>query len=213
MKKRLRKLLQQQSIDEIAEWAARRHRILSTLISLTFDADPLTAWRAIEAAGAAAERIAQDDPDCVRDHLRRLYWLLSEESGGVCWRAPEIMAEIIRRGPTLGAEYTPIVVSLLNEMAEEDLDYFRTGTLWAIGRLGDVAADHVEAVLHTITSALDDSDPQVRGMAVWCLGQVGRAKLLADRPDLLSDEAAVDLYEDGALQRTSVGQLVRRALP
>ncbi len=212
MKKRLRQLLKQQETAEIAEWAARRHRVLSTLISLTFDADPLTAWRAIEAAGVATERIAQDDPDCVRDHLRRLYWLLSEESGGVCWRAPEIMAEIIRRRPTLFADYTPIVVSLINEMAEEDLDYFRTGALWAIGRLGAVVGDHVEVVLPAINSALDHSDPQVRGMAVWCLEQVGRAELLVGRADLLADEAAVDLYEDGVLKHTSVGQLVRRAI-
>ncbi len=213
MKKRLRELLQQENIDEIVEWAGRRHRVLSILISLTFDADPLTVWRAIEAAGAAAERIAEDDPDCVQDHLRRLYWLLSEESGGVCWRAPEIMAEIIRREPALGAEYTPIVVSLLDEMAEEDLDYFRAGVFWAIGRLGAIAADHLEAVLPAIASALDHSDPRTRGMAAWCLQQVGRAELLAGRADLLADEAVVDLYEDGVLKRTSVCHLVRRAQP
>jgi hypothetical protein len=212
MKKRLRRLLEQQNTEEIADLAGRQRRVLSTLISLTFDRDPLIGWRAVEAVGRAAERIAQDDPDCVRDHLRRLHWLLNEESGGVCWRAPEAMAEIVRREPSLFADYIPIVVSLILNLAREDIEHFRTGILWAIGRLGAAAGDHVRDVLPAIALALDDADPQVRGVAVWCLGQVGQARLLAGRPDLLSDEGTVDLYEDGVLDRTSVCHLVRRAL-
>ncbi len=167
---------------------------------------------AVEAMGVAARRIAEDDPDYVREHLRRLVWLLSDESGGVCWRAPEAIAEIIRHRPTLFADFIPFVVFLILNLAEEDLDQFRPGTLWAIGRLGAVAGDHINAVLPAITSALDHADPQVRGMAVWCLGQVGQAKHLAGRLDLLSDEGPVDLYEEGLLHRTSVCQLVHRAL-
>lgn len=213
MKKRVRQLLEQQSTDEIADLAARKRRVLSTLVSLTFDGDPQIGWRAVEAMGLAASRIAEDDPDCVREHLRRLYWLLSEESGGVCWRAPEAMAEIVRRRPSLFADYIPIIVCLILNMAEEDLDHFRAGNLWAIGRLGAVAGDHVdEAVVTAITCALSDPDPQVRGMAVWCMGEVGQASLLAARKELLCDEGSVDVYEDGNLKRTGVCHLVRRAL-
>jgi hypothetical protein len=162
--------------------------------------------------GVAAERIAQEDPDCVRDHLRRLYWLLSEESGGICWRAPEAMAEIVRREPALFHDFVPIIVSLVQEMADEDLTHFRAGILWAIGRLGPTADKPLDAVLPTITACLDHSDPQVRGMAVRCLAQVGQANIVVGRPDLLGDEGPVDLYEDGRLNRTRVCQLARRVL-
>ncbi|MFH1919058.1 MAG: DVU0298 family protein [Planctomycetota bacterium] len=205
-------MLDQGHLEQIAEMAVQKKRVLGSLVSLTFDPDPQTVWRAVEAMGSAADRIAQRDPEYVRNHLRRLYWLLSEESGGVCWRAPEAMAEIVRRRPELFADYLRIVVSLILNMAEEDLDHFRAGALWAIGRLGALAGDHIPAVLPAITSALDDSDPQVRGMAVWCLGQAGQAKLLARRPDLLSDEGPVDLYEDRQFTRTSVCRLARQAL-
>jgi len=208
----LRESLGQGHLEQIAEMAAQKKRVLGSLVSLTFEPDPQIVWRAIEAMGSAADRIAQRDPHYVRNHLRRLYWLLSEESGGVCWRAPEAMAEIVRYRPELFADYLPIVVSLILNMAEEDLDHFRAGALWAIGRLGALAGDHIPAVLPAITSALDNSDPQVRGMAVWCLGQAGQAKLLASRPDLLSDEGPVDLYEDRQLTRTSVCRLARQAL-
>jgi len=162
--------------------------------------------------GVAADRIAQRSPQYVLNHLRRLYWLITEESGGICWRSPEAMAEIIRYRPKLLADYVPIVVFLIVNLAEEDLEHFRPGVLWAIGRLGTVAGDHVPAVLSQIIAALDHADPQVRGMAVWCLGQVGQTKPLAARFDLLSDDGPVDLYEDGTLNRTSVCRLVRQAL-
>ena len=77
--------------------------------------------------GQAASRVAERDHRSVRDHLRRLLWLMSEESGGICWRAPEAMAEIVHRTPRLFSEYAPVVMSLLHEMAEEDLQHFDRG--------------------------------------------------------------------------------------
>jgi hypothetical protein len=208
----LRELLEAGRLEEIAELAAQKKRVLGTLVSLTYDSDPQIGWRAVEAVGVAASRVAENDPDHVREHLRRLLWLMSEESGGICWRAPEAMAEIVRREPEIFAEYLPIVLFLIESLAGEDLEHFRAGALRAIGRLGSVGGDRVPDVIPAVVSSLDAPDPQVRGMAVWCLDEVGRAELLAGRPELLADEGSVDLYEDGRLVRTTVSQLVRRAL-
>ena len=186
MKKHLRELLEHRRTDEIAGLARSKRRALGILVSLTFDRDPVIGWRAVEAMGAATDLIAPEDPDGVRDLLRRLHWLLSEESGGICWHAPEAMAEIVARRPDMLGDYVPIVVSLIQEMAVEDLDHFRAGILWAIGRLGPVAEKPLDAVLGTIEACLDHSDPQVRGMAVWCLGQCGRPERLAQRRERLA---------------------------
>ena len=212
MKTALRDLLEKGDFERIADLAAERRRVLPSLVSLTFDADAQVGWRAVEALGLAARRVAKDDPDFVREHLRRLYWLISEESGGICWHAPEAMAEIVRHEPVLFADYLPIVVFLILSLAEEDLDHFRVGTLWAIGRLGSIAEEYIEAVHAAVARALDDPDPQVRGTAAWCLGRVGRTATLAERADLLADEGPVTLYEVGSLEHTSVGELVQRAL-
>ncbi len=210
MKKRLRQLLEKRSFDEIANQAVRKRRVLNHLISLTFDQDARIGWRAVEAMGVAAERIAPNDPDRVRDQVRRLYWLISEESGGICWRAPEAMAEIVRRMPDLCADYVSIIVSLLIEMAEEDLAHFRVGILSAIGRLGPIAEKELAAVLPAIQACLDHDDSQVRGMAVWCLGQCGREAMVRQVGHLPADEGPVEFYEDGCLSTTTVGELVRR---
>jgi methylated-DNA-[protein]-cysteine S-methyltransferase len=209
MKQQLRDLLVERRFDEIAELSGRKKRVLSALVSLTYDPEPLMAWRAVEALGVAAARVANDDVEFVRGHLRRLHWLISEESGGVCWYAPQAMAEIVRQRPEAFADYASIVATLLLTMSEEDLDHFRPGILWAIGRLGPAAIREIEPVLPSVLACLDHSDAQVRGMAVWCLVRVGKRGLLADRDDLSSDGGDVELYEDGQLERTTVGTLAR----
>ena len=84
--------------EEIVAAALEKKRTLAALVSLTFDAEPLIRWRAVEALGLAADAVAGDDPEYVRSHLRRLYWLLSEESGGVERQMP-----IITTNPTAGS--------------------------------------------------------------------------------------------------------------
>ena len=211
MKKRLRELLEQNRMDEIADLGEEHRRVLALLRSLTFDPDPLVGWRAVEAMGEVAARVADEDPGSVLEALRGLFWLLSEESGGVCWHGPAAMAEIVRRTPEQSSEYLPITLSLLNEMADEDLDHFRPKILWGIGRLGPMAESELNMVLPAIEASLDHGDPQHRGMAVWCLGQVGRNELLAGRANLLDDNEPVEIYENGSLTRTNVRDLFLQA--
>jgi hypothetical protein len=211
MKRDLRKLLEQNRLDEIADKAEGKRRVLGVLRSLTYDRDRLVGWRAVEAMGMVADRLADQDPDAVMEELRSLFWLLSEESGGVCWHAPEAMAEIVRRRPSEFSPYISITATLINEMADEDLDHFRPGILWAIGRLGPIAAGTLDVVLPAIEASLDQSDPQARGMAVWCLGQIDRADLLEPRADLREDTGSVEMYENGALFETTVRELVIQA--
>jgi len=210
LKHRLRTLLVEADFVGIAAIVRERRRALGSLVALTFDRDREIGWRAVEGIGVASAALSDDDPDAVRELLRRLFWLLSEESGGVCWRAPEAIAEVVRRRPELFGEFVPIVVHLLQETAEEDLVHFRAGILWAIGRLGAVAGPHVEPLVPTIVEALEHPDPQVRGMAVWALGQVGRGDALIDHPGLMNDHASVEWYESGALTRCTVAAIARR---
>jgi hypothetical protein len=212
MKRKLRELLTENRLDEIAEMAEGRRRVLGVLRSLTYDRDRLVGWRAVEAMGVVADRLADQDSDAVVEELRSLFWLLSEESGGVCWHAPEAMAEIVRRRPKQFSSYISITATLINEMADEDLEHFRPGILWAIGRMGPIAVGTIDNVLPAIEASLDRPESQARGMAVWCLGQVGRADLLGTRADLLEDASPVVLYENGELTHTTVQELAMRAL-
>ena len=212
LKETLRRLLEDGNLEEIAEITTGRKRTLGSLIALTYDADLQIGWRSIEAMGLAVERLSRRSPGYVKDHMRRLYWLITEESGGVFWRAPECMAECSARLPRLLQDFIPIAFHLLETLEEEDLDHFRPGALWAVGRLAGLARDELDSVLPLVRESLSDGNPQARGMAVWCLARVGDGGGLMDRNELLEDEGPVDLYEGRVVRRTTVAELTRRVL-
>jgi len=214
LKDRVRELLVDGRLEEVAELAGVRKRVLGSLVALTFDTAPQVVWRAIEAMGMSGERLAASHPSYVKEHMRRLHWLITEESGAVFWRAPECMAELAARLPGLLSNHVPIAFHLLETLEEEDLEHFRPGALWAVGRLAEVAGEAIEGVLPRVIDALDRPDPQSRGMAVWCLGEIGEAgaPALAARPDLLDDGGAVQRYRDRFVEETTVGTLLREAL-
>ena len=211
LKRELRARLEARDLDAIADRAGTAHQVLGALIALTYDGDPTIAWRAVAALGPAADRVGRDDPDLVRLYLRRLFWLITEESGGICWFAPQAMAEVARTHERL-ADFVPITMNLLGEMAEEDLQHFRPGILWAIGRLGPLAAPHLDDVLADVQAALEHPDADVRGLAARALGRTGRGDLVADHPALLEDPAPVTIFLDGELVHTTVARLARGAL-
>jgi len=211
-KETLREHLVQGNLEEVAEMAMGRRKVLGTLLALTFDPDLEVVWRAIEAQGMAAERLSVKSPAYVREHMRRLYWLITEESGACFWRAPECMAECGARLPRLLDSHVPIAFHLIETMEEEDLEHFRPGALWAVGRLIGVAEDDLPGVLPRVFEALSDPLSQSRGMAVWCLRQVGKGAALADHPGLLEDDGVVHLYRDRAVEEITVARLTREVL-
>ena len=212
VKDQLRACLINRDYDTIVRLAETTTRVLSFLTALTYDQDRLISWRAIEAVGLAAARIADDDPEPVRVHLRRMQWLLNDESGGIGWRLPEAMGEIIYHRPRLFSEFVSIVITLF-DLEEEDVAKFRPGILWAIGRIAQALPEIDRALaLPWIIPCLADPDPQTRGMAVWCLGQLDAATFLSGRDLLLHDDSPVELYLAGQLVSVSVATLTRIAL-
>lgn len=196
----LRAWLQAGDLGALLEYASRHKRTLSYLTALTYDPEPVIVWRSLDACGRVAEQaIAAGEIDWVRNHLRRCQWLLSDESGGIGWRAPEMMGEIVARSPEALAEYIPQVALLLFDMEDDDAVRFKNGHLWAVGRLAQVRLQQAEVGQPWALLALEDSDPQTRGLGLWCLLQFPaglRPKELADfLPGLLADEGEVAIFD------------------
>ncbi len=212
LRDRVRSLLQDGDLEAVAELATSRKQVLGSLIALTFDPDLQVVWRAIEAMGLVVAELESSEKAYLKEHMRRLYWLITEESGAVFWRAPECMAECSYRAPRLFESHIPIAFHLLETLEEEDLEHFRPGALWAIGRLHTLARDHLPALLPLVEEALDRKDPQSRGLAVWCLGEVGEVGGLESRPALMDDRGVVHLYRDRNVMETTVGAIAREVL-
>ncbi len=179
IKQRVRTLLAQNDLAGIGPLAVSHRSVLSYLTALTYDADPEIAGRAITAFGEAAGALSDRDAEFVRGHLRRLFWLLNDESGGIGWRAAEAIGEIIRARPERFVEFIPNLVWLL-DMETEDAPRFRTSILRGILRVAEVAdlsgrADLV-AFLEALTAA---PDPEQRELAGLCLRRLLSGAMVA----------------------------------
>ena len=169
----LRQWLLNAEYAPILEIAEHKKSILSRLTVLTYEEDATISGNAIEATGLAARIIAGREPEYVRNYLLRLFWLLNDESGGIGWRAPELIGEILYNCP-LFSQFFPMLISLL-DLEEEDAPRFRTGTLWAIGRVAQVERDAMLPALPWVKNYLlgdETTDLDVIEKAMWCISQL-----------------------------------------
>ncbi len=168
---RLRQWLSSGNYEPIIEIAENKKGILSQLTALSFEEDAEISERAIEVSGVAAGVIASRDPEYVRNYLLRLFWLVNDESGGIGWRAPELIGEILHHCPQFN-QFFPMLISLL-DLEKEDAPRFRVGTLWAIGRVAQVVRKEMLPALQQVQIYISgDKENQIKEMATWCAKQL-----------------------------------------
>ncbi len=172
-KAELLRLLGERDIDGLVTWSRSISDPLGQLSTVLFEADPLIRWRAIEAIGLIAANIARDDEGKVRSFLRRLLWLMNDESGGICWYAPEAIAEVLFRTPALIEEYGPILLSFLKE------EPFEAGVCLGVARLmnlTDLPDDFETRIADSevvFRQYLENPDPELRASALMVLTKLG----------------------------------------
>jgi hypothetical protein len=192
---------------EIADAVSGEVRGIGTLIHLTYDADPLIVWRAVDAIGRCAERLRLARPEMLKNYLRRLFWMMSDEAGSVAWHAPEAIGEIVRSRPGMFSEFIPLTISLL-DMEPEDIPPFLPGILYALGRIGERAPVPVNACLPRIVAALGEENAQACAMAIECLRRMNEGDHVSRYPELWQDEREVVLYRNEQLVETTIRLLV-----
>jgi hypothetical protein len=108
---------------------SRSFRVLNSLL---FDPERLIVWRTVEAIGRLAAIEYKDEPNRVKEFLRRLFWAMNDESGGLCRHAPEAIGEILFNVPDLIDEFGLILASFVDE------EPFEVGVRLAVARIAPV---------------------------------------------------------------------------
>jgi len=182
--------------------------VLRTLLMLTFDADELIGWRAVEAVGKVAGAVAAGEVERVRRFLRRLLWSMNDESGGVGWRAPECIGEILVNVPSLIGEYGPLL------MSHRDSEPFERGSHLAVYRVARCDSTPFRNDASELSQSLDHADPAVRGYAALALGAIGAVEHRQGVQALRHDHASVSTYdfESGELRKRTVLEMVEEAI-
>jgi hypothetical protein len=179
-------------------WAGRDRGPLRVLSTLLFDDDPLIRWRAIEAMGEVAGRLAGDDAGKAHRQVQRLFWLMNDESGGLCRVAPEAIAEILHNVPSLLPEFGPMLPTYFDE------EPFERGSRWAVARLGRREPDLFRHGCDGLTASLDDPEPVLRAYSWLALLALGAGVPAEAEEQLRRDGAKVPLYDYASGDLTTV---------
>jgi len=204
-KETLRVLLSDRDLKALNDWVVAERNPMRPLSSLLFDHEELMRWRTIEALGLTAAREWRRDGERVRRQIRRLFWLMNDESGGICWHAPEAIAEIIYNVPELIEEYG---LQLPSFFVEEP---FERGSRWAVARLSDKQPSTFASTVPALVDSLENADGDIRGMSLLALkalrARTGRGKASL----LLEDKHTVAVYDftSGKLTDMTVADLAR----
>lgn len=204
----VRNLLKTRDFDGLWEWADSMRNPQRTVLSLAFDQNELIRWRAIEAIGKLAARQADLDIEKTRDLIRRLFWLMNDESGGLGWHSPEMIAEILVNVPALIYEFSPLLVTYLRE------EPFERGTHFAIYRIASVDRKPFQGNAAELCESLRDSDPAIRGFAALALGAIRAKSYRSAIEKLRGDRNEVRIYDfdAGMLDEMTVEQMAAAAV-
>ena len=181
MKKEVLTLLEKQDYDKLISLSSRNKKILSLLISLSYDKKSVISWRAIESIGLISKEFSKLNPEFIRNIVGRLLWMIRDESGGIGWSSPEILGEIVRNSPGLYSDIATVIVSFHNE------PLLRAGILRAIGRMGKISAEIFDYAVPVALTYLKSPDPVVRGYAAWALGELGASEAVNEIKKLEAD--------------------------
>jgi HEAT repeat protein len=155
---------------------------------------------------SALGHLAGVHPELAQPLVKRLYWSLNDESGGIGWMSAPALGEIGRRAPQLISQCVRPLVRYLDE------PFLLAGALWAIGRLAPAYPAETREVVPEVSLCCATDDPAVRAHAAFALGEVGDGRARPALAGLVDDERPARVYLDGQLVTKEVRAWAGEAL-
>ena len=215
LKRKVLDLLRSDTLDEAIRELLRLppRQVINPLIACLLSGDEQVRWRAVSAIGVVVSALADKDLESARVIMRRLMWMLNDESGGIGWGAPEAMGEIVACHNGLAKEFAPILISYAWEEGNF-LEYepLQRGAVWGLGRAAQERPDIIRDAIPHLISFLGSPDAIVRGLAAWALGLLRAEAARSRLEQLIEDDAVIPLYTNRSLNRRRVSDLASEAL-
>ncbi|NPA39848.1 MAG: HEAT repeat domain-containing protein [Thermodesulfobacteria bacterium] len=183
------------TIQKLSQYPVEK--VISPLIGAFCHKNEVVKWKAVTAFGYFTAKIAEKEMERARIIIRRLMWMLNEESGGMAWGVPEGYAEALYNSPALAKEYLPIFVSYLwntesigKYKADNYLEFVpaQRGVVWGLGRLApkykkELLAERADSHLR---EHLNSPDDVVKLLSVWALLEFKDPEVLPGKDLLVS---------------------------
>jgi hypothetical protein len=205
-RKAVRRFVETRDLEGLVEWAKREPDTVFLVVAMVFERDDLGRWRAIDTLGRLSAHIAEEEGlEKVRGIIRRLLWLMNDESGGIAWHGPEAIAEVLKNVPALLDEYGRIIASAIDEPP------FGPGAHRAAAMLASMAPEQFQHIRQHLEEAHRSEDPVERAYGTLALAALSLRKARFAAEALQKDRALVHEYDPSSdeLRERTVGEVVR----
>ena len=204
-KEKVKEYVSNNNIEELISLSKEDSRVINELQRLLYTPDETLRWKVINLTAKVCKSISENRPDIVSKFLSRL---LQDASypGASAWGALESAGAIISTNIELFDEFSPALLSFLNTNEP------RKDVIWAIGKIASVNREPVKYAFRRLTSLLSNKDPEIRGYAVWALGNIGYSDVIEDIRKLLHDDEIINICRDIEIESLSISQLASEAL-
>ncbi|MFC1892589.1 DVU0298 family protein [Chloroflexota bacterium] len=208
IKQIVKNLLLTRNHKELLRLCQTDKRYWRTLQLYLYETEENLRWPAIEAFAELMKRWwLEGSRERVREYIRRLLWLLNEESGGIGWSSPEVIAETIVYIPELLEPYGSIMIAYALKGR-----CFLNSSLWAIGRMGKQIKEVIALSQDKVLDAFDSDNPETLSLAAWAMGEVGFTPALKYLTMLRDRKEIGRIYIDGHFQEKSLGRWSKEAI-
>ncbi len=204
-KKEIEGLVKDFRVDSVVSVAGEDKRIIKNLQRLLYSGDDLFRKRAAEILGRVSAVIAENNPGSISRLLQTLFYGITDTAAS-SWGALEAIGEIIGNKTELFAGYIPQLYQFLTN------ESLRAQVLQTIGRIAKSRPDLIRKVTFRFIPYLGDSDPKARGYAAWLMGNLSAAEAQDDLEKLRGDPHEIHIYENGEMEKKTVGQVASEAL-
>ena len=204
-KKEVETLVREYKVKPLLNIARQDKRIIRDLQRLLYSVDKLLRWRAADVMGKVSALIAQKDPGAISKLLQGLITSLSDTAAS-SWGSLDAIGEIIAARPEQFGGYMPQLFHFLKDRA------LLAEALRALGNIGRTRPDLLRKKAFHFFPLLQDPDPEIRGYTSMLLGDLGAVEAKEDLGKITGDATEIEIYRDGEILQTTVGQLAVEAI-
>ncbi len=204
-KKDIENLVREYRFEPILDAAGYDKKLVRNLQRLIYSGDDLFRKRAAEILGRVCALIGENDSKAVIKLLQALFYAISD-TAAFTWGAFEAIGEIISHKAELFGGYTAQLYQFLADKTR------RSQVLQALATIARSRPDLLRKHTFHFFTYLEDADPAVRGYTALLMGNLGAHEAKEDLEKLVNESHEISIYENGNLEKMTVGRVASQAL-
>ncbi|MFH1049927.1 MAG: hypothetical protein V1779_03235 [bacterium] len=193
------------------------YKLTNAFFSASYNETKLISKRAVSCFGLLTKKTPQGQKEKIRNLMRKCIWMLTEESGGVPWKIPEIMGAIMSSDKTIAEDYKNILFSYIYEVDGEFDNYLenpqlRKSVYFAIVQI----SKNFPELIHNETEVIKqriacEQDIEIIANLCLIIANSGLNVLKPFIKNYLSNKELIEIYSDDKIVLTTLGHIAQQS--